>query len=113
MSPCRWILLLAGMIMFHGTLILPVEAFTLLIPRTVMKKSTTSISVTEKVEVCQFKDCKRAGGGPRLVKQIGDILNEKGLSDSISVTLCDCQVCLNFLWLLSFDMLCSFYRKTK
>lgn len=46
----------------------------------------------EVVEVCGFKDCKRAGGGPRLQKLINTVLEEKGLVDAIKVEGCDCQV---------------------
>ncbi len=47
----------------------------------------------ESVEVCGFKDCKRAGGGPRLEKLVNSIVEEKGLVDAIKVEGCECQVC--------------------
>ena len=42
------------------------------------------------MEVCGFKDCKRAGGGSRLEKQITEILEERGVE--MEVLNCDCQV---------------------
>lgn len=45
-----------------------------------------------EVEVCGFKDCKRAGGGARLEKLITEILEEKGVE--MEVNKCDCQVSL-------------------
>jgi NADH:ubiquinone oxidoreductase subunit E len=45
----------------------------------------------EKVQVCSFKDCKRAGGGPRLEKLINEVLEEKGLTDAVAVECVDCQ----------------------
>ena len=53
---------------------------------------TETRMVAENVEVCGFKDCKSRGGGDRLVKQIGEILEEKSLTSSIALELCDCQV---------------------
>jgi hypothetical protein len=46
--------------------------------------------MAETVEVCGFKDCKRAGGGARLEKRIAEILEEKGIP--MEVLKCDCQV---------------------
>jgi len=43
------------------------------------------------VEVCGFKDCRRAGGGARLQKLVTEVLEEKGLESSITVEKCDCQ----------------------
>jgi hypothetical protein len=60
--------------------------------RMITKHTITALNVVEKVEVCGFKDCKRAGGGPRLVKAIGEILKEKGMMSEIAVEVCDCQV---------------------
>lgn len=57
-----------------------------------IRHTITALNVVEKVEVCGFKDCKRAGGGPRLVKTIGEILKEKDMMSEIAVELCDCQV---------------------
>ena len=51
----------------------------------------TLLSMAE-VEVCGFKDCKRAGGGARLEKLITEILEEKGVD--MEVNKCDCQVSL-------------------
>lgn len=48
----------------------------------------TLLSMAE-VEVCGFKDCKRAGGGARLEKLITEILEEKGVD--MEVNKCDCQ----------------------
>mmetsp|Transcript_21424 Transcript_21424/g.32673 ORF Transcript_21424/g.32673 Transcript_21424/m.32673 type:complete len:130 (+) Transcript_21424:110-499(+) len=45
----------------------------------------------KQVEVCGFKDCKRAGGGPRLEKFIQNVLDERGFSDQFIVEGCDCQ----------------------
>jgi hypothetical protein len=47
--------------------------------------------MTTTVQVCGFKDCKRAGGGPRLEKLIHNVLEEKGLTSAIAVEGCDCQ----------------------
>lgn len=46
---------------------------------------------TTTVQVCGFKDCKRAGGGPRLEKLIHSVLEEQGLTSVIAVEGCDCQ----------------------
>mmetsp|Transcript_3688 Transcript_3688/g.5343 ORF Transcript_3688/g.5343 Transcript_3688/m.5343 type:complete len:126 (+) Transcript_3688:170-547(+) len=56
-----------------------------------VKRATLSRATPETVEVCGFKDCKRAGGGPRLEKLVNSILEEKGLVDAIKVEGCDCQ----------------------
>ena len=48
------------------------------------------LAMADKVEVCGFKDCKRAGGGSRLEKQITEILEERGVK--MDVLNCDCQV---------------------
>ncbi len=53
---------------------------------------TLQATTPEVVEVCGFKDCKRAGGGLRLQKLINTVLEEKGLVDVIKVEGCDCQV---------------------
>jgi hypothetical protein len=45
----------------------------------------------EKVQVCSFKDCKRAGGGPRLEKMINEVLEDTGLTDAVEVECVDCQ----------------------
>ena len=55
-------------------------------PMTVLK------ALPENVEICNFKDCKRAGGGPRLEKLVNSILEEKELVDTIKVEFCECQV---------------------
>lgn len=45
----------------------------------------------EEVQVCGFKDCRRAGGGARLEKMVNLILEEKGESASVNVEICGCQ----------------------
>lgn len=55
------------------------------------QKMTSLQAAAEKVEVCGFKDCKRAGGGPRLEKLVNSILEEKGLVDAVKVEACECQ----------------------
>jgi NADH:ubiquinone oxidoreductase subunit E len=57
----------------------------------ILQQSRLILKNSEKVEVCGFKDCKRAGGGKRLENLINAIVEEKGLSDAISVEGCDCQ----------------------
>lgn len=46
---------------------------------------------TTTVEVCGGKDCKRAGGGPRLQKLVQEVVEEKGVSEKFTVEGCDCQ----------------------
>mmetsp|Transcript_11300 Transcript_11300/g.18703 ORF Transcript_11300/g.18703 Transcript_11300/m.18703 type:complete len:112 (+) Transcript_11300:113-448(+) len=77
--PCRWILLLWAAA--------AAEAFSPPLMR--VHPSSSLAALAEKVEVCGFKDCKRAGGGPRLEKLIGSILEEKELA--IPVEACECQ----------------------
>merc|ERR1719223_1307452 len=48
-------------------------------------------AVPETVEVCGFKDCRRAGGGARLENLVKEVLDSKGLADSVKVEKCDCQ----------------------
>jgi len=50
-----------------------------------------SATTVENVEVCGFKDCKRAGGGPRLEKLVNSVLEEKNLLGTINVEICECQ----------------------
>lgn len=85
MPECRSILILWAITAAVVSAFLP--------PRQLQLKTTPSVvcMVAEKVEVCGFKDCKRAGGGPRLVKEIGQILEEKGMETAIVVEPCDCQ----------------------
>jgi hypothetical protein len=59
-------------------------------PRKTSSTTTTALKVAEQVQVCGFKDCKRRGGGPRLEKLIGEILEEKDIA--IAVESCECQV---------------------
>lgn len=55
-------------------------------------KAFVSLSaMPEKVEVCGFKDCRRAGGGARLEKLVNTVLEEEGLQDSVKVEICECQ----------------------
>ena len=70
-----------------ATLVVPSMGF--LVPVTV-RLQTSSLAMADKVEVCGFKDCKRAGGGSRLEKQITEILEERGVK--MEVLNCDCQV---------------------
>lgn len=48
-------------------------------------------ALPEKVEVCGFKDCRRAGGGARLENLINTVLEENNLVDTIKVEGCECQ----------------------
>lgn len=48
-------------------------------------------ALPEEVQVCGFKDCRRAGGGARLEKLVSSILEEKGEADSVKIEICDCQ----------------------
>jgi hypothetical protein len=60
--------------------------------RTRMTASPMSLFMTvEKVQVCSFKDCKRAGGGPRLEKLINEVLEDTGLTDAVEVECVGCQ----------------------
>lgn len=54
-------------------------------------RNQARFALPEKVEVCGFKDCRRAGGGAKLEKMISNVLEEKNLSGSIQVEACDCQ----------------------
>jgi len=58
-----------------------------------LARTTTAAFLTtaQQVEVCGFKDCKRAGGGPRLQKLVAQVLEEEGLTDTVTVAACDCQ----------------------
>lgn len=69
-------------------------AFTMTPKNNIIRKSTFLFQ-TKTVEVCGFKDCKRAGGGVRLENLVNSIVEEKGLVDVIKVEGCDCQVCIN------------------
>lgn len=63
-------------------------------PFSIMSRPTTLFLRAKEetiVEVCGFKDCKRAGGGPRLQKLIKEVVEEKGMTDLITVEACDCQ----------------------
>ena len=105
MPECRSILIL-----WVTTALVVVSAFVP--PRQIPLQRTLQLlpticnnMVAGKVEVCGFKDCKRAGGGPRLVKEIGQILEEKGMATAIVVEPCECQVrlrqvcvCINYIW---------------
>jgi len=60
----------------------------------IVKPTTTSFSLKglpENIEVCGFKDCKRAGGGAKLEKLINTVLEENNINDQIKVQGCDCQ----------------------
>lgn len=76
-------------------LIVVVSAFTTVPPLTGVVPSSQRVVNTrlsaEKVEVCGFKDCRRAGGGARLEKLVKNVLEEKGMSDTVLVEGCDCQ----------------------
>lgn len=48
-------------------------------------------ALPQKVEVCGFKDCRRAGGGARLEKLVNMVLEENGEEDLVKVEICDCQ----------------------
>jgi NADH:ubiquinone oxidoreductase subunit E len=56
-----------------------------------INRNQARFALPEKVEVCGFKDCRRAGGGAKLEKMISNVLEEKNLSGSIQVEGCDCQ----------------------
>mmetsp|Transcript_6292 Transcript_6292/g.11463 ORF Transcript_6292/g.11463 Transcript_6292/m.11463 type:complete len:123 (-) Transcript_6292:1009-1377(-) len=58
-----------------------------------MSRPTTLLRAKEEtiVEVCGFKDCKRAGGGSRLQKLVKEVVEEKGMTNLITVEACDCQ----------------------
>lgn len=81
-SPCRCILFLCWAAV-------TAEAFSPSIQQPCRRQSALH-DLAKTIEVCGFKDCKRAGGGPRLEKVIGEILEEKELS--IPVEACECQV---------------------
>jgi hypothetical protein len=77
----------AALTVFGNAFLIPVAP-----TRTRISASPMSLFMTaEKVQVCSFKDCKRAGGGPRLEKLINEVLEEKGLTDSVNVECVDCQ----------------------
>merc|ERR1719223_2455600 len=48
-------------------------------------------ALPEKVEVCGFKDCRRAGGGAKLQNLVKTVLEENDLLDSVVVQDCECQ----------------------
>lgn len=61
-----------------------------------VKPSSTRTSfplrdIPENVQVCGFKDCKRAGGGAKLEKMINTVLEENNLNGQMTVQGCDCQ----------------------
>jgi hypothetical protein len=41
------------------------------------RRAATFLAAETTVEVCGFKDCKRAGGGPRLEKLINEVQNRE------------------------------------
>jgi len=45
----------------------------------------------KKVQVCGFKDCRRAGGGARLEKLVNSILEGEKELNTVTVEICDCQ----------------------
>lgn len=49
-----------------------VTAFSTPLP-TNNRRAATVLAAETTVEVCGFKDCKRAGGGPRLEKLINEV----------------------------------------
>jgi hypothetical protein len=58
-----------------------------------VQQTTMALHATpEVVEVCGFKDCRRAGGGARLENLVNTVLEENGLVDAVKVEKCDCQV---------------------
>lgn len=86
--------------MMLSTTIPTIQAFTLVGPSStknghhhLCQSSAGRLSATtvENVEVCGFKDCKRAGGGPRLEKLVNSVLEEKNLLGTINVEICECQ----------------------
>lgn len=65
------------------------QAFVLR-PTTISGIQTALMAEQLRVEVCGFKDCKRAGGGQKLEKLINQIVEEENL-DHVVVESCDCQ----------------------
>ena len=56
------------------------------LPTTQLKEAKQTI-----VQVCGFKDCKRAGGGPRLEKFLAQVIQEEGKEDNFQIEACECQ----------------------
>ena len=99
MKSCLTIKLLVTFLMSLG---MTTNSFTVGNLKTNNIRHSIVVEATAKtVEVCGFKDCKRAGGGPRLEKLINTVLEEKGLVDAIKVEGCDCQVSLLLFFVLS------------
>ena len=83
----------AALTVLGNALLIPVAPTpTLTLKRTRMTASPMALFMAaEKVGVCSNKDCKRAGGGPRLEKMIKEVLEETGLTDAVEVECVDCQ----------------------
>ena len=54
-------------------LLLAVYGVMAFVPKPAAVRRYTPVFAAETVEVCGFKDCKRAGGGPRLEKLIHEV----------------------------------------
>ena len=91
MKICASVQLLITLILTIGVTM--IHSFTII--TTTTSKVTKLNAAPETVEVCGFKDCKRAGGGPKLEKLVNSIVEEKGLVDVIKVEGCECQVSNN------------------
>merc|ERR1719223_2090236 len=80
-------LFLAGVLNHQGTTAfspMPVKA-------SVVGNQSCLYALPEKVEVCGFKDCRRAGGGAKLQNLVKTVLEENDLLDSVVVQDCECQ----------------------
>ena len=87
MTRCASIQLLLTLLLCLGVM---TTSFMVMVPQ---QQQISNLQATaETVEVCGFKDCKRAGGGPRLEKLVNSVLEEKGLVDAVKVEACECQV---------------------
>jgi hypothetical protein len=98
------IVIAAALTVVGNAFLTPVAPSPSPIPTLTLKRTTSRMTsarrspimvvlgmTAEKVQVCSFKDCKRAGGGPRLEKMINEVLEETGLTDAVAVECVDCQ----------------------
>ena len=90
MPACQRFMRLLVALLF-GVLIIPVGVMGFCPKPLLAHPHMVPLFAEMSVQVCGFKDCKRAGGGPRLEKLIHTVLEEQGLTTAITVEGCDCQ----------------------
>ena len=85
----QWILVASSLLLNEQAGAFIVVQHHVHVPNRTLKSSV--LWSKKQVEVCGFKDCKRAGGGPRLEKIMQNVLDERGLADQFTVEGCECQ----------------------